>query len=271
MNRLDVLADFASEIRQTYSDNGYAILREFIMQDELSQVRDEIRRLTRSLDRNTTAPAERDTYGRAFTQVFNLWRRSSVAQQLVFSKRLASAAASLMGVDAVRIYHDQALFKEIGGGHTPWHCDQFYWPIDTDKTITAWIPLQDTSLDMGPLAFAAGSHTMTSGRELQISDESERVLSEALAEFELDEAAFAMGDVSFHSGWCFHRAGPNLSQRTREAFTVIYLDAEAVLRAPQNPFEEFDAKKWCPGVRPGEQIASELNPIVFESAALSSP
>lgn len=27
-------------------------------------------------------------------------------------------------VDGVRIYHDQALFKGPGGGHTPWHCDQ---------------------------------------------------------------------------------------------------------------------------------------------------
>jgi hypothetical protein len=40
------------------------------------------------------------------------------------SRRLAGIAAQLMGVDSVRLYHDQALFKESGGGRTPWHCDQ---------------------------------------------------------------------------------------------------------------------------------------------------
>ena len=30
----------------------------------------------------------------------------------------------LMGVDGVGLYHDQALVKEAGGGHTPWHCDR---------------------------------------------------------------------------------------------------------------------------------------------------
>ena len=57
----------------------------------------------------------------------------------------------------VRMYHDQALYKEAGGGITPWHADQYYWPLETDKTITAWIPLQATPLEMGPLEFSAGS------------------------------------------------------------------------------------------------------------------
>jgi len=63
-----------------------------------------------------------------------------------------------MKVDGVRIYHDQALFKEPGGGFTPWHADQYYWPLETDKTITAWMPLQSIPLTMGPLEFSAGRH-----------------------------------------------------------------------------------------------------------------
>ena len=48
----------------------------------------------------------------------------------------------LMQVEGVRVYADQALYKEPHGGYTPWHCDAFYWPLATDKAITAWIPLQ---------------------------------------------------------------------------------------------------------------------------------
>lgn len=45
-------------------------------------------------------------------------------------------------VKGVRVYHDQALNKEPHGGYTPWHCDGFYWPVQSDKIVTAWIPLQ---------------------------------------------------------------------------------------------------------------------------------
>ena len=61
-------------------------------------------------------------------------------EEFVFSKRLAKIAADLLTVDGVRMYHDQALFNEGGGGITPWHADQYYWPLATGKTITAWIP-----------------------------------------------------------------------------------------------------------------------------------
>lgn len=62
-------------------------------------------------------------------------------------------------VEGVRLYHDQALYKEAGGGPTPWHADQYYWPLTTDRIVTAWIPLQPVSADMGPLAFAERTHT----------------------------------------------------------------------------------------------------------------
>lgn len=48
-------------------------------------------------------------------------------------------------VEGVRIYHDQALNKEPGGGYTPWHCDGYYWPVQSDKIVTAWVPLQVAS------------------------------------------------------------------------------------------------------------------------------
>lgn len=40
------------------------------------------------------------------------------------------------------MYADQALYKEPHGGYTPWHCDAAYWPLASDKAVTAWIPLQ---------------------------------------------------------------------------------------------------------------------------------
>ncbi|MEM9514691.1 MAG: phytanoyl-CoA dioxygenase family protein [Actinomycetota bacterium] len=63
--------------------------------------------------------------------------------QVTLHSELASVAAELLGVEAVRVYHDQALVNRAGGGRTPWHQDQWYWPLDTvgadmGPTATAW-------------------------------------------------------------------------------------------------------------------------------------
>jgi ectoine hydroxylase-related dioxygenase (phytanoyl-CoA dioxygenase family) len=91
-----------------------------------------------------------------------------------------------MRVDGVRLYHDQALFKEPGGGFTPWHVDQQYWPMASERSVTAWIPLQATPAAMGPLEFAVGSQRTTFGRDLAISDDSERLMARRLSDLPVD-------------------------------------------------------------------------------------
>ncbi|MEM8768283.1 MAG: phytanoyl-CoA dioxygenase family protein [Pseudomonadota bacterium] len=205
-----------------------------------------------------------DTYARAFTQRMNLWRDNELIARLVLARRLGRLAAELLGVQAVRIYHDQALYKEAGGGHTPWHADQFYWPLASDRTVTAWIPLQAVSAAMGPLAFAKGSHRVArelSG-ELAISDASEREIGAAVEGLPVDDRPFELGEVSFHGGWTCHRAGANSTRHTRAAFTIIYMDADMRMLEPQHQNHRADAALWLPGVKPGAPAASPINPLV---------
>ncbi len=214
------------------------------------------------------AAGPQSTYARAFTQRPNLWRFSPLAETLVRSTRLARIATQLMDVTGVRLYHDQALFKEAHGGHTPWHVDQFYWPLSNANTTTLWIPLQAVPLQMGPVAFARGSHRAAAqglAAQLAISDESEARLAQLMSEFEVDESAFDIGDVSFHSGWTCHRAGPNSTDATRAAFTIIYMDENIRLIEPEHDNHRFDARMWLPGVRPGEIAASKLNPVLYSN------
>ncbi|RYZ00338.1 MAG: phytanoyl-CoA dioxygenase [Chitinophagaceae bacterium] len=214
----------------------------------------------------TTALDARDTYGKAFLQLFNLWREDEYARALVFSRRLARIATELMEVEGVRLYHDQALYKEGGGGITPWHADQYYWPLQTDKTVTAWIPLQATPLEMGPLEFSAGSHRIVEGRELAIGDESEAIIQKRLrvTDFRHVVEPFDIGEVSFHSGWVFHRAGANATPHTRRVMTIIYMDRDMLLKDPENDNQVHDWNTWCPGAKVGEVINSPINPVLFE-------
>lgn len=250
--------------RQAYERDGFIKIADVFDDVTLAYYREHISAEVVRRNTNTAPLHERDTYHKAFLQVTNLWRSSDVAREFVFGKRLAGIAAQLLDTPRVRLYHDQALYKEPGGGFTPWHADQFYWPLSNDKTITAWVPLQATPLEMGPLAFAVGSHRMTFGRDLEISDESERSLREALIEGRFREVnePFALGEVSFHSGWTFHHTGANSSNRARAVMTVIYMADGIRLIEPQRKQHYADWEAFMPGVQPGEVVDSPLNPVL---------
>jgi ectoine hydroxylase-related dioxygenase (phytanoyl-CoA dioxygenase family) len=251
-----------------YEDNRFIKLKQVLDSDTLAFFNGAIGSVVDRMNTEHRPLEERSTYGKAFLQLFNLWLQDETVRALVLSKRLGRIAAELMQVDGVRLYHDQALFKEGGGGITPWHADQYYWPLETDKTVTAWIPLQATPLELGPLEFSAGSHRIVEGRDLEIGDESEVFLQQKLrvTDFKHVIEPFDAGEISFHSGWVFHRAGANVTKDMRKVMTVIYMDAQMRLKQPENKNQENDWHTWCPGAVPGEVIDTELNPIIFSHA-----
>lgn len=250
---------------QFFQKNKFIKIKQVLNREIIDYFNEVITQKVEELNDVDTPLGQRDTYGKAFLQLMNLWREDEQIKRLVFSKRIASIAAGLMQVEGVRLYHDQALYKEAGGGITPWHADQYYWPLSTDKTVTAWIPLQETPLEMGPLEFSAGSHQIVEGRELAISDQSETLIQERLrvTDFEHVIEPFDIGEISFHSGWVFHRAGANTTAQARRVMTIIYMDRDMILKKPENKNQINDWHTWCPGVKVGEVIDSPINPVLY--------
>ncbi|MFK7984353.1 MAG: phytanoyl-CoA dioxygenase family protein [Saprospiraceae bacterium] len=248
-----------------YQKNKFIKIKQVLNAAVIAHFNEVISQKVKELSSEIKPLDQRDTYGKAFLQLMNLWVNSEVIQPLILSKRIGHIATQLMQVEGVRLYHDQALFKEGGGGITPWHADQYYWPLTTDKTITAWIPLQATPLEMGPLEFSAGSHQIKEGRALAIGDESEQFLQKRLrvSDFPHIIEPFDVGEISFHSGWVFHRAGANITDTTRKVMTIIYMDKDMKLKQPENDNQIADWHTWCPGVQVGDVIDSPLNPVLF--------
>jgi ectoine hydroxylase-related dioxygenase (phytanoyl-CoA dioxygenase family) len=112
-----------------YAENGYIKLKDVFSAHLLEHYRRVISEWVARQSAGTAPIEQRNTYGKAFLQVGNIWTMSEEAREFAFSSRLARIAAELMGVSGVRMYHDQALYKEAGGGKTPWHADQYYWPV----------------------------------------------------------------------------------------------------------------------------------------------
>jgi len=250
-----------------FSENGFIKIKNIFDASVIDYMNIVISKEVDRLNNQQIPLEERDTYGKAFLQIMNLWTHTEVVKDIVFSKKIAQIATGLMQTTGVRLYHDQALFKEPKGGHTPWHADQYYWPLDTENTVTAWIPLQATPLNYGPLEFSAGSNKLTAGRDKQISDESQAFLEAELKnqKFEHVIEPFDVGEISFHRGWLYHRAGPNVSGNMRKVMTMIYMDKDTLLKTPENHNQQADWDAWCPGATVGEIVNTPLNPVLYEA------
>jgi len=250
-----------------FSENGFIKIKNIFDASVIDYMNIVISKEVDRLNNQQIPLEERDTYGKAFLQIMNLWTHTEAVKDIVFSKKIAQIATGLMQTKGVRLYHDQALFKEPKGGHTPWHADQYYWPLDTENTVTAWIPLQATPLNYGPLEFSAGSNKLTAGRDKQISDESQAFLEAELKRHAFNHVVepFDVGEISFHRGWLYHRAGPNVSGNMRKVMTMIYMDIDTVLKTPENHNQQADWDTWCPGATVGEVVNTPLNPVLYEA------
>ena len=266
MSPLAADVEVAPEVVAAFQADGHCVVRGLATPDELAEVTPILLRLGVDKAYDKRPMEERDTYGRAFLQSFNLWRVDPVVRDFVLSPRFARVAAQLVECDGVRLYHDQGLFKEPHGGPTPWHQDQYYWPFEDVPTITMWMPLVDVPEEVGSMTFASGSHLDTSLRGPGISDESQATFAAQLEASGLPHAThgpMAAGDATFHAGWTVHSAPGNPTDDMRAVMTVIYVADGARVAHDLTPAQDFDRTVWLGGREPGELVDHELNPRLW--------
>ena len=208
---------------------------------------------------DTRSLAEKSHYEQSFQQCINLWEDRPAVRPLSFHPIVARAAAALLGVEAIRIWHDQALYKESKGRETDPHQDLPYWPIAEPQALTAWIPFQPVRRKNGAVGFLAGSHRVGLRRFANIFTgkglDLDAMPETRDQEFEYVDAD--PGDVVFHHGLTVHRAHPNASEAPRRVHTVIYF-ADGCTRT------EFGHPSVDrPGVPVGSRIESDLTPIAW--------
>lgn len=258
--------NLSDESLDHYHRNGWVRLEQVCPPEAMATYGPAIQEAAMRHNRETRPLEERDTYGKAFLQVMNLWCVDERVREFTLASRFAGIAAKLLGVEKVRLYHDQALFKEPGGGHTPWHQDGFFWPLRQDRTVTLWMPLVDVPAEMGTMSFADGSHHEgIISLEDGISDQSEAFYDGYVRGAKMTvrtSGAMRAGDATFHSGMTLHRAPGNPLDRVRAVMTVIYFADGEVLQEPKNVNQESDLASWFPGLKAGDLAASELNPVL---------
>ena len=258
--RDELATPYSLEARQVeaFRADGYLKVPAVLTPGALALARAEVARLAAAGDGPGAS---------GFLSMDLMWQAGSqVLEAFALSPRLGRLAADLLGVADARLYHDNVLTKTPGCGRTPWHFDAHHFPIASRDIVTSWIPLQAIPAAMGPLAFAAGMDTWRLAEDVDFNarDSSyDAGVSAAFraADVRVDDAPFALGEISFHHAWCFHCARGNATTAPRQVMATTYL-ADGARLVDHPTMVSGDFEKFLPGARPGEIIGTALNPIV---------
>jgi hypothetical protein len=154
--------------------------------------------------------------------------------ELVVFPVLAEIAARLAGTTSIRLFHDQLICKPAGldtdESTVGWHVDAAYWQTCSSRDmLTAWIPFQDCTPDIGALSFIDRSHHRTdtewmktfNQHDLQALERSIGANGETAQKI---SPCLTRGQVSFHHCRMIHGSEVNRSGRDRLALALHFQD-----------------------------------------------
>ncbi len=201
-------------------------------------------------------------YAQVFTQCVKLADTHAGMRELMFDERLGKMAGTLAGVDGIRIWHDQALFKPPFGNPTAWHLDDPYWSFDSRKSISLWVALDDATLANGCMWYIPGSyHTATYdnvGIGMNIGDLFK--LYPLWREIEPVGCPCPAGTAVFHNGLTAHGAGANMTNRPRRAMTCAYMPDGSTFNGKKNILPD----DYLAGLQVGDLLNDNtLNPLIW--------
>jgi len=258
------MATLSPDLIDSFRRDGYVRVPALLDGDELARFGDVI---DATVQARTASDArrleEKSRYEQSFLQCINLWEDAPAMRGLTFHPRICETAAALLGAPRIRLWHDQALYKEPGGRETDAHQDQPYWPIEEADTLTAWIPLVDVDESLGCMGYVPGSHAVGLRRFVNIFfGEMEDVLARPeLAGAKPVFVPAQRGDVLFHHGLTVHLAHPNRSAQMRRVHTAIYF-RDGCTRAKAGVHQSVDRQQ----IGIGEVIAGNATPIAWPRA-----
>lgn len=251
-----------AEVVARFQSDGYVIIDGLLSIDEVERagrvVDRAVARRTADDDRPLT---DKTPYEQSFVQCMRLWETDADIRPLTFHPMLAETAAALLGVEAVRLWQDQALYKEPGGRRTDPHQDAPFWPIGDAPLVSAWIPLAPSTEANGAMGYVPGSHRLGKLRTVNLTDPdtaNDILTDPALGGARPITVEAPVGSVVWHHGFTVHGAGPNTTAETRRAFTIVYL-ADGHPRA--KPWPNFPLDRA--GVEVGQPMEGDGLPLAW--------
>jgi ectoine hydroxylase-related dioxygenase (phytanoyl-CoA dioxygenase family) len=179
-------------------------------------------------------------------------------------QRIGEMAAKLAGVDGIRIWHDQALFKRPFANPTAWHLDTPFWSFADRNALSIWIALDDSTLENGCMYFVPQSYKQTGFENLGIGKNMGTIFEHypELARVNPVATPLKAGSCTFHNGLTIHGAGPNMTNGFRRAMTCAYMPDGNVFNGQANILPE----DYRATLAVGDLLNNdEQNPLIYHA------
>ena len=229
----------AGQIEQ-YRAQGFLLIDGFLDAKELEHWREMTGEAVRQRLSDTSIlnnQADPDTYyAQVFTQCLRLADIHAGMAELIFDERLGRVAGTLAGIDGIRIWHDQALFKPPYGNPTAFHFDNPFWSFYSRDAISIWVALDDATIANGCLWYLPGTHKEASFQAVGIGENLGDIFK-AYPQWRnvaAVPAACPAGSAVFHNGLIAHGAGANMTPYPRRAMTCAYMPDGSTFNGQKN-------------------------------------
>jgi phytanoyl-CoA hydroxylase len=224
-----------AELAQQFDNDGYAVLENLFSEEQLRPVSEEVDRVIDG--RAAYVPASDLIYEPGsnpprLRNAFRLHLYNDLFLRVPSQPALAGAVESILG-SPVRLYSSGLFAKPAeAGSEVPRHQDMPYWPFEPYEMLTAWIALDDSTLENGCVRYAAGSHKLgllphqpsgVMGNSLGLVPD-DRVLTLPEQGVEL-----RCGDCVLHHCLTVHRSEPNRSSAPRRGLIYTFMSPQVRL------------------------------------------
>ncbi len=140
--------------------------------------------------------------------------------------RVVSRIKDLLGENVVA-WGSHFFCKMPGDGkRVSWHQDSSYWPLTPSMAVTAWLAIDDASVENACMRYIPGSHHLGHLTYTLSENDEGNVLNQTVAGVEsLGEpinVELKAGEISIHSDLLLHGSEANQSKRRRCGLTLRY-------------------------------------------------
>lgn len=226
-----------------YRENGYLVIESFL--DTAAELGDwrqcfdaaVAERLKSNVEFMTNQRDPKHHFARTSIQVLQLWQTHAGMKRLLHDKQLGKMAATLAGVDGVRIFHDQVLIKPPHGNPTAWHLDAPYWSFNSRDALSLWLALDDATLQNGAMCYLPGTHRSASLEKNVRGVVNVGELFNLYPDWKTIEPMHCpclAGTLIWHNGLTAHAAGANLTTQPRRAMTCIFMPDGVTFNGKRN-------------------------------------
>jgi phytanoyl-CoA hydroxylase len=249
-----------------YQQRGFVLMPDFLSPDELGEWREVTERGVKArlgLDDELSNAGTDDYYRKVFTQVSGLIRIEPRMAELLLDPQLGDVAAALTGVDQMRLWNDQALFKPPWGNPTAWHLDAPFWSFSDRRALTIWVALDEATVENGCLWYLPGTHRSARFDAFELGSNLGGIFDTYPEWRELDSvpAVLPAGGAVWHNGLVAHGAGANMTARGRRAMTCAYMPDGVTYNGKRDDF--VYTEEQAAGMQPGDLLDDDAtNPPV---------